>query len=136
MSDERMEEWYKTVEGQYAVMESVHGGLFATLAISHAGNIRVYLKALQPDHCAEYGERILDHDPLYVNGTLVKYSQQCHGEWNYFHATTAKGSEYLVEQFRTSRSVEVRTVEDISFVFSAMGFIDAYNEYTNLSDAL
>lgn len=64
----------------------------------------------------------------FISITLVKYSQQCSGEWNYFNATTGQGSDYVFEQFRT--------MSGYTTIFSAIGFIDSYNKFLEQSKAL
>lgn len=67
MAEERTEEWYKTVDGNFAVMDSNHQNTFATIAWSKSGDARVYIQAYQPEHCEQNGDQILIHDPLYIN---------------------------------------------------------------------
>lgn len=135
-ADERKEGWYTTVSGDYSVRESLYGFIYATLGTSKGGDARIYLESYSPDHCRENGERVIEHNPLYINGTLVKFAQHCRGEWNLFFAVTKAGSDHLVNQFKRSRSVEVKTLDGTALIFSAMGFSDHYRRYNVREDAL
>lgn len=136
ISDERAEEWYRTVDGKFSVMSSEDPNVFATLAWSKSGDARVYIQSYQPDHCIKHGDRALANDPLYINNTLVKYGKQCNGEWNYFHAESEAGADYVLDQFRTKTSVKLREPSGHELTFSAIGFIDSYNTFIQFSKAL
>ena len=135
-ADPRQEEWYTTASGDYSVRESLYGNLYATIYNSKGGKALIYLEQHSPKHCRENGERTILHDPLYANGTLVKFSQHCRGEWNLFFATTEAGSEYLLNQFKRSRSVEIKTLDGQVTIFSAVGFLEHYRKFSMIEEAL
>lgn len=135
MADERKDAWYETTSGEYWVMESIHGVMFASLHEAQDGDPNIFFKIYSPDHCRHNGERTLNHDPVSINGTLVQMSQHCRGEWNNFYPPTREGRNYVINQFKHSRSVTIEH-DNFTFIFSAMGFIDYYNKFNRNLNAL
>ncbi len=69
------------------------------------------------------------HDPLYINGTLVKFAQACNNDWRTFYPISMEGTNHIIREFMRKSNVEVMTY-DKSFkpLFSAKGFTKIYNE--------
>ncbi len=128
-ADSEVDEWYKSKSEYYAVKEAIYGKLYATLRRSQYGKLIVFVQIYSPDVCERNGSGVYAHDPLYVNETLIKFSQSCYEDWNHFFATTEEGSVHIVEQFKNEVFVEFRTYDGTAkFVFSAKGFIEIYNQ--------
>lgn len=135
MADERKDAWYVTSNGESSVMESIYGSFYATLYQAKDGSPNVYFEMHSPDHCRENGERLINHNPVSINGTLVQTTQHCRGEWNLFFASTSQGKNYVINQFRNSRSVSLES-GGVTFIFSAMGFIEHYNKINRNLNAI
>lgn len=122
-------EWYLAKNGMYIIRDSINDGLVATLETSRDGMLNIYIQYLDVDDCKNKDGMSSSHDPLYVNGTLVKFAQACNNDWRTFYPISMEGSNYIIREFMRKSNVEIMTY-DKSFkaLFSAKGFTKIYNE--------
>lgn len=121
-------EWYIAKNGQYLIRDSINNGYFAMMGTNTVGDLNVYLQFWDNDGCQKDGNKVLNHDPLLVNGKLVKYSQACNGEWRTFFPSTEAGRKYLISEFKKKNLVEITTYDkNFKVLFSAKGFTKLFN---------
>lgn len=116
------EGWYLSTGGEYLVREKHNGNLHALLSTSRGGETVVYVYYFDED-CKTETSNMQTHDPLEINGTLVRYQQYCDGDRRYFLPATEAGRAYLLQAFRSSNQVEFVMLDQTTrFLFSARGF--------------
>lgn len=138
-SDDRANEWYLAKTYKYAVQALTDDFFYAELDRTKGGDINVYIKMYSPEHCRENGEKVYYHDPLNVNGILVQYAQACQGSNNYFYPATPQGLKYVVSEFKRKNRVVFKTTyskDNIKLIFSAKGFVRAYNKLKERENAI
>ncbi|EPX4131419.1 hypothetical protein ACW0FT_004615 [Vibrio alginolyticus] len=135
-SDE-INEWYIAQNEQYLIRDSINDGYYANLSSNQRGDLNVYLQFWDETKCKTDGDKVMGHDPLYVNDKLVKYSQACNGSWRTFFPSTEAGRKYIVSQFKKKNLVEITTYKkDFKVLFSAKGFTKLFNEKRMQLDAI
>jgi len=135
-AESEIEEWYLSKSGDYLVRDSVNGTLHAQLANSKSGNPEVYIFMFDSD-CEGKESTITSHNPLYVNGTLVRYLQYCEGERRYFFPATTEGRKYLFSEFKNKSFVDISTHnKSFTAIFSAKGFSKSLKEIQVNSKAI
>ena len=122
-------EWYLAKNGMYIIRDSINDGLIATLEKSRDGMLNIYIQYVDIDGCRDKNGVSSSHDPLYINGTLVKFAQACNNDWRTFYPISMEGTNHIIREFMRKSNVEVMTY-DKSFkaLFSAKGFTKIYNE--------
>lgn len=115
--------WYLSTGGEYLVREQHAGNLHALLSTSRAGETVVYVYYFDND-CKTETTHMQPHDPVEINGTLVRMQQYCDGDRRYFLPATDAGRAFLVQAFRSSNRVEFVLMDQTHrFLFSAKDFI-------------
>ncbi|MDR5015332.1 hypothetical protein RF663_13965 [Aeromonas veronii] len=122
-------EWYLAKNGMYIIRDSINNGLIATLEKSRDGMLNIYIQYVDIDGCKEKNGVSSSHDPLYINGTLVKFAQACNNDWRTFYPISTEGTNHIIREFMRKSNVEVMTY-DKSFkaLFSAKGFTKIYDK--------
>ncbi|MFM5418446.1 hypothetical protein ACEUAV_06355 [Aeromonas veronii] len=122
-------EWYLAKNGMYIIRDSINDGLIATLEKSRDGMLNIYIQYVDIDGCKEKNGVSSSHDPLYINGTLVKFAQACNNDWRTFYPISTEGTNHIIREFMRKSNVEVMTY-DKSFkaLFSAKGFTKIYDK--------
>ncbi|MBE4618264.1 hypothetical protein [Vibrio navarrensis] len=131
-----IESWYLSKGGEYLVRESIDGSLYSLLSTSKAGDLTVYMFMFDAS-CKDENSDVINHNPLYVNNKLVRFSQYCDGERRYFFPSSDAGRNHIVNEFKKKEFVEVKA-HDNSYtkLFSAKGFTKIYNEMKLKSEAI
>ena len=136
-SDVRQERWYTTGNGEYTVMERNTGIFYASIFLAADGKPNVYIDSYAPELCKDYGDEIHNQDPVYINGRLVNMSVHCRDDWALLFARSTEGRQYVIDQFKRSRFVTLRTFDGkTELEFSAIGFTDLYNRFLKENTAL
>ena len=135
-AEAEIESWYLSKGGEYLVRESIDGSLHSLLSTSKAGNVTVYMFMFDTS-CKDENSDVINHNPLYVNNTLVRFSQYCDGERRYFYPSSDAGRNHMINEFIKKDFVEVKA-HDNSYtkLFSAKGFTKIYNEMKLKSEAI
>ncbi|WP_429215352.1 hypothetical protein, partial [Aeromonas veronii] len=120
---------YLAKNGMYIIRDSINDGLIATLEKSRDGMLNIYIQYVDIDGCKEKNGVSSSHDPLYINGTLVKFAQACNNDWRTFYPISTEGTNHIIREFMRKSNVEVMTY-DKSFkaLFSAKGFTKIYDK--------
>ncbi|QJT31047.1 MULTISPECIES: hypothetical protein [Aeromonas] len=125
---EEMNKWYMAKSGDYTIRDSINDGIFASLSKTVSGGLNIYIQRYEPEKCKESEQTTHSHEPLNINGTLVKYGQACSGQWRTFFPITSAGTDYVISEFKRKKIVEVTTYDNsFKLLFSANGFVEAFN---------
>ncbi|WP_087025827.1 hypothetical protein [Thaumasiovibrio subtropicus] len=133
---EETEAWYLSNGDEYLVQEALHESLYALLSISEGDEVSVYLFFDDEDCLTEDGD-VYEHNPLLINGQLVKMSQYCDDIRRYFFPSSEAGRKHLIDQFIKKNVVEIKSHDD-SFrtLFSAKGFTKLYRKMLFENEAI
>lgn len=135
-ADEEQDAWYYSKDKEYLVKEASKGLHYARLSNSNGGEISVYV-FMNDENCKTSDTTVLPHNPIYVNGKLVQYSQYCDSGRRYFFPTTKVGRAYVVEEFIKKGQVELKTHDGSArFLFSARKFKEAHKVLKELEQAI
>lgn len=129
ISDEISEtnKWYMAQNGNYTIRDSINDGLIATLEKARDGKLNIYLKYFDEANCKDSDGSIKSHDPLSINGTLIKFGQSCNGNVHTFFPITMDGSNFIISEFKKKSNVEVSTYDKkFKALFSARGFNEVF----------
>ncbi|WP_434565678.1 hypothetical protein QFW85_10895 [Vibrio chagasii] len=131
-----IEQWYLSKGGEYLVRESINGSLHSLLSTSKAGDLNVYIFMFDSS-CENKSTDVINHDPLYVNNKLVRFSQYCDDDRRYFYPSSEAGRNHMISEFKKRDFVEVKA-HDNSYrtLFSAKGFTKIYNDLNLKSEAI
>lgn len=122
-------QWYQAKNGMYVIRDTINDGYVATLEQSKNGTLNIYIQYVDIDGCKNKDGISGTHDPLYVNGVLVKFAQACNNEWRTFYPISQEGSNYIIKEFINKSNVEIMTYnKDFKLLFSANGFSKIYNK--------
>ena len=128
--DDRVSEWYEAVNGRFLVKDMMGSDLYAQLYTTTQGEVRVGFPQYEPE-CDGFESNFYSGAPLRINNTIVKMSYQCMEEdVSIFYATTTACGQYIVNEFKRSKSVAVEgVIHDMDLmIFSAMNFTKLYNK--------
>lgn len=137
-AEEEIDAWYLSKGGQYLVKESTGSSIYALLAESKSGAIRVYL-TFHDEDCKNASEQIMRHNPLKVNGQLVRFSQYCDSDSGerIVYPSTDDGAKYLMREFKNKKFVDIVAHDDeFGFIFSAKNFTEVLERFSSESNAI
>ena len=138
VAEDEIDAWYLSKGGQYLVQESTKGNLYALLTRSKGGEVKVYF-TLDDSDCEKDSGKIIPHNPLSIDGKLVRFSQYCIPEQKtrVFYPSTDEGGKYLLGEFKSKKFVDVMIHDgSYTFVFSAKNFSQVYSDYVLESSGL
>ncbi len=117
-------------DSETASVKSSNSDFVATIDKTTSGNFNIFFMHNE-DSCKSYGKasKVSHHR---FNGVMVKFAKQCtsNGVISYF-PRTAKGREFIINEFKIKNSVNLEGVE-----FSAKGFTKAYELFKFESTAI
>lgn len=131
IAEDEIDAWYLSKGGDYLVQESTKGNLFALLTRSKGGEIRIYF-TMSDASCEKSDGKIIPHNPLSIDGKLVRFSQYCEPETQtrVFYPSSDEGAKYLLGEFKGKKFVNVMIHDgSYTFIFSAKNFSDVYSAY-------
>ena len=99
MAEPEKEAWYLAKDGKYLIRDSLNGNLHGEINISKAGKTSIYFRMIN-DACKGLNSDVSALDPLYINGTLVKFNFYCDGNLSYIMPATDSGRDYLIKEFK------------------------------------
>ena len=137
-AEDEIDAWYLSKGGQYLVKESTGSTIYALLSESKSGSIRVYL-TMYDESCEKASEEIMRHNPLKVNGQLVRFSQYCEkaSSNRIIYPSTDEGAEYLMREFKNKKFVDIVAHDDeYGFIFSAKNFMEVLKKLSSDSKAI
>lgn len=110
---------------------------YAVITVDGTGKLMVTL-SFNSLSCTAKESRAVSASPVYVNGNLVEINTRCDSANSmHYWAANEKGQDYIVQQFKKSRTVKVenqnRTYETS---YTANGFTKAWNAAKNNSETL
>lgn len=136
--EEESERWYESKGGHYVVKEVLSGLSFAEVGMSKENEPRVYIVIPVSKTCAKSEDsKMVEQDPMLVNDVLTKFQYYCDDGSMVFLASTDRGNNHLIEQFKSKKVVEIKSYKgDITLLFSAAGFTKYLNLLNVSKDAI
>ncbi|AUW38442.1 hypothetical protein AL543_21015 [Vibrio mimicus] len=97
----------------------------------------VYFQFWEEECSSLLGDGVQAHDPIKVNGQLVRMLQSCDGKWRTIFAASDKGRDYIINQFKKKNFVELKGYDDsYKLLFSAKNFTKLFNLKVSSSAAI
>lgn len=113
LSNSEVDDWSTSKGGgEYLVKDSIHGIAYGLIGVSKAGNMAVYVQFWDEKCSSILGNGVQAHDPVKVNGKLVRMLQSCDGYWRTIFAASDKRREYVINQFKKKNFVELKGCGD------------------------
>ncbi|EHD2271104.1 MULTISPECIES: hypothetical protein [Vibrio] len=137
VSGSEVDAWYTSKGGDYLVKDSIHGVTYGLIGVSKAGDMTVYFQFWEEECSSLLGDGVQAHDPIKVNGQLVRMLQSCDGKWRTIFAASDKGRDYIINQFKKKNFVELKGYDDsYKLLFSAKNFTKLFNLKVSSSAAI
>ncbi|MEJ6080091.1 hypothetical protein MT391_16390 [Vibrio sp. 1-Bac 57] len=128
LKTEGAEGWYIDKERKIiSNKELTVGSLMALLGRGQHKKLSVFFQATDKLACEDESLKDNKSFPMYLNGTLVKFKQQCNGDVLTFFAETEAGNDFVLEQFIQESEIKLSpyATQD-AFVFTNKGFEKLY----------